>query len=309
MKAVVRLYLVANLAVGVLVATVGNCSASIITHKSFEDMRKQEAQWSRYLPPAGQRELALIGKMIDSTPRSRRAEALGRMARATKWGSPERAAAYCVCAWYGVNYARSRDYLLNVLFWSGIGHRFSSYPQAVNEDTVDILYHIYERNHDFVLLHELLVHGGDGAVGEVLDVLRVDALRDHPRGVLHSAAISQSGFNLALSVLMNQFIADVDREELDRVRRVFNVYIRRVAADRQDTLNTIARKLLRKSSRRASGSVRLKVDGKLLRTTPPPVLRHGRVFVPVVAFQRIGLGVEFQGRTRASVGWPDSAMP
>jgi hypothetical protein len=52
--------------------------------------------------------------------------------------------------------------------------------------------------------------------------------------------------------------------------------------------------------------VRLRVDGKLLMTRPSPVIRRGRVFIPVLAFQRIGL-VAFRHSDRyIEIGWPQS---
>lgn len=58
----------------------------------------------------------------------------------------------------------------------------------------------------------------------------------------------------------------------------------------------------------ASPSVTLLVDGKRLPTSPAPVLRGGRVYVPVTVFRPIGLAVSMKGSRRASVGWPESDL-
>ena len=50
----------------------------------------------------------------------------------------------------------------------------------------------------------------------------------------------------------------------------------------------------------------LLVDGKQMHTSPPPVLRRGRVYIPVTAFRKIGLAVKIRSTREASVGWPES---
>ena len=55
-----------------------------------------------------------------------------------------------------------------------------------------------------------------------------------------------------------------------------------------------------------SGAITIFVDGKVLNTLPQPVLRRGRVFIPVTAFKRIGLAVKVISKDEAWVGWPSS---
>ncbi len=52
--------------------------------------------------------------------------------------------------------------------------------------------------------------------------------------------------------------------------------------------------------------VTLLVDGKRMPTSPPPVLRAGRVYVPVTAFRPIGLYVRQRNPREAEVAWPDT---
>ena len=54
------------------------------------------------------------------------------------------------------------------------------------------------------------------------------------------------------------------------------------------------------------GKVSVLVDGTPLQTSPAPVIRGGRVFVPVLAFQKIGLAAHMIGGRTGRVGWPDS---
>ena len=56
----------------------------------------------------------------------------------------------------------------------------------------------------------------------------------------------------------------------------------------------------------ASPAVTLLVDGKRLPTSPAPVLRGGRVYVPVTVFRPIGLYVRQKNAREAEVAWPDT---
>lgn len=55
-----------------------------------------------------------------------------------------------------------------------------------------------------------------------------------------------------------------------------------------------------------AGQVKLTLDGKELVTSPAPVIRGGRVFIPVTAFLDIGMAVDVQSERKAWVGWPES---
>jgi hypothetical protein len=57
----------------------------------------------------------------------------------------------------------------------------------------------------------------------------------------------------------------------------------------------------------ASQRPTLKVDGVTLPTDPPPVVRHGRMYVPITAFRKIGLYVDYKpGSSTGTVAWLDS---
>ncbi len=57
----------------------------------------------------------------------------------------------------------------------------------------------------------------------------------------------------------------------------------------------------------AAHSLTLMIDGKKLCTYPRPLIRHGRVFVPVSAVKSIGLWVDWHmGGNSAEVAWPES---
>ncbi len=62
-------------------------------------------------------------------------------------------------------------------------------------------------------------------------------------------------------------------------------------------------------ARALSGTrVTMLVDGKPLPTSTRPVLRAGRIYVPVTFFEKIGLIVKRSGTRRVSVGWPESDL-
>ena len=196
------------------------------------------------------RELSLIRKTLTRTRPSERSQALHELAQQTKWGTPERLAAYYVCAWYGVDYVPCREYLLNTFYWefSKWGH---SPPSSWAEDTLSLLYILYQRNHDFRLLHEMVTKRSgtrhtDGCGSETLDCITVDAFAKHPRGMLHVAAMSDSGNQLAVEALTKNLKGiEVDQESFDKAYSVFAPYVRRVAADREDPLSGLARSLLK----------------------------------------------------------------
>ena len=203
--------------------------------------------------PGTRQEIVYIRKALTGTPVSRRGSMLHGIAAKTRWGTPERATAYYVCAWYGVDYDMCRDYLLNTLFWKRYySHRpYPMFPYCWAEDTFVLLYDLYERNHDFRLLHEMVTKRSgkgfaDGCGAETLDFLTVQAFADHPRGMLHVAAMSSLGRELATKALTRRLQGtEVDQESFDKAHSVFPSYVRRVAADRKDPLYGIARSLLK----------------------------------------------------------------
>jgi len=215
------------------------------------EKRLTTAYVSRY-QAAIRHELKLIARSLESSPVRKRAGVLRDLAGKTRCGSPERAAAYYVCAWYGVNYERCRDYLLNAFFWieRGFYRKYLKQPPPFcwQEDTVSLLYELYERNYDFRLLHDIVTGRSDGCGAEAIDVVRTQALGDHPRGMLHVARMSRSGRSLALEVLTTQYRTQASRESLKRARSIFPAYVRRVAADRKDPLRRTAQSLLREAN-------------------------------------------------------------
>ena len=204
--------------------------------------------------PAIRREVELIRRKLKAAPVAQRPRVLQTLAEQTRWGTPERATARYVCARYGVDYERSRDYLLNAFFWYGYRlHPPKPAPFSWAEDTVYLLYDLYERNHDFRLLHDLVTGDADAAGGEAIDDVRTRALQEHPRGMLHVAAMSGQARGLAESVLSGEYRSGADGETNNRVMRIFRAYVRRVSADPKDPLYATARRLLRHAAtKRAS---------------------------------------------------------
>ncbi|MBI3948048.1 MAG: hypothetical protein HY321_19180 [Armatimonadetes bacterium] len=171
---------------------------------------------------------------------------LRTMLAQSKWGSGERAAACAVSVWYGVEYKRCRDYLLNVFFrlekYGGrLQHRMPP-PYGFDEETVDFLYDLYRNNHDFWLLHQMFTLSSDGAGAAVLSSTRVDAMRKHPRGVLRAAALSEKGLE-AVRYWGFGFVRW--QEGGDSPPTEFRAYVRRVAGDSKDPLRGIAERLMR----------------------------------------------------------------
>ncbi len=57
----------------------------------------------------------------------------------------------------------------------------------------------------------------------------------------------------------------------------------------------------------ASESLTLKVDDQILSTAPTPIIRNGRVYVPITAFRKMGLYVSWeQGDKTGTVAWPET---
>ena len=236
-----------------LVQVQANCAPALANLKDLSQIEKRlAAAYSAQHLPATKRQLAVIRKELEGAPVKERATVLRRLAEATKWGTPERAAAYYVCAWYGVKYERCRDYLLNCFFWieRGFYRRYGKQPPPFcwAEDTVPLLYELYEHNHDFRLLHELVTGHSDGCGAEALHRLRIDSLTNHPRGVLHVTRISEQARRFALDVLSDRFYSREQAKDMKRAKTIFAASARRVAADPEDPLRTTARRLLNEAS-------------------------------------------------------------
>ncbi len=190
-------------------------------------------------------ELELIRKSLQKVPTAKRARVLHDLAQKTKWGTMERATAFLVCAWYHVDYERSRDYLINCFFYAE--RRFDGPgPLGWAESTVFVLYALYEHNHDFRILHELVTGHSDGAGAGALAEVKVKAILEHPRGILHVATMSRQGRQISLDTLTRNLDAfDVDKS---RAYAVYSAYVRRVASNKRDPLAVTAQSLLREAA-------------------------------------------------------------
>ncbi|MHB1457740.1 MAG: hypothetical protein ACYC0V_12600 [Armatimonadota bacterium] len=192
------------------------------------------------------KELILIRKSLKAAPAHDRSLVLRRLCNKTKWGTPERMVAYYVSAWYGVNYTRCRDYLFNYAF-----HNYTSFEKPEHYDLMweakfDLLYQLYEHNHDFKLLHDLFIAHTGEHMGEMLWDMRVDAITNHPRGVLHVAAISNEGQKTLIEELIDSYEIDPSASYKEiNYRELFLIYCRRVAEDSNDPLREIAKRILR----------------------------------------------------------------
>jgi len=235
---------------------------SFMPPSNAADLRSFERAYGNTLYPypndnqkaAIRRELGLIKAGLKSVPESQRSKVLARLTRQTTWGSPERATACLVSAWYGADYIRSRDYLLNAFFWGvrgfdqGPGKPF---PFEWAEDTVRLLYKVYEKNYDFRLLHDLLTGCADGAGATAISYLGVDAAKDHPRGILHISSMSRVGRSIALIALSKYpdgSFGECDEKHNAPAKRVFRAYTIRVASDPADPLQKTAAGLLKESA-------------------------------------------------------------
>lgn len=201
---------------------------------------------------------ASVRREIMQHPKSDQRAFLWGMARKTKWGSPQRYTTYYLCAWYGVRYKTCRDYLLNVAYWweRGLEDRYKSQqhrardtyiPFGHSEDSSVLLYELYEHNHDFKLLHDIVTTESDGAGAEVICSIISQALERHPRGMLHVAELSKKGHDLAVKLLKCS-AADYDNDTFIMMLdpssvQVFMTYVGRIASDAADPLSKLARRL------------------------------------------------------------------
>lgn len=255
-----RMVAVLPVALILLCATASNADLSSLNDLSdlakLEKMCVNAPPTSEYRSPEKQirQEFALIKKGLSGTTVADRPAKLSELAKNTKWGTPERAAAYYVCAWYGVDYQSSRDYLLNSVLWLDRGYYKSSnlHPYAWIDMGPVLLYKLYEHNLDFHLLHDLMLGREDAAVAEALTACKIDAFWKHPRGVLHMAEISPEGHEYVVHALRKR-TGDPNLDcwfDDDKERgSVFADYVSRVAADTKDPLQPLAKGLLRDAKR------------------------------------------------------------
>lgn len=199
------------------------------------------------------KELSLIEVKLKEIPVSKRGATLKYLAEQTKWGTTERYAAYYTCAWYGVNSVRCREYLTNATFWWERGFakdydNYEEYPAGFGDLGVDFLYKLYEHNHDFKLLHDIVTTQSDAGVAESIAFHTYRALFDHPRGILHIAEISDDGREFVISLLKyppgdvsNPIAYMADSEDSIGF---FRTYLQRVSKDRSDPLCKLAKDIL-----------------------------------------------------------------
>lgn len=192
---------------------------------------------------------------LAKAPVEKRAGLLDKLAQQTKWGTHQRFISYYVCAWHHINYNRTRDYLIHCAFWWEWKIDLESAPPFSFQDvSVDLLYALYERNHDFQILHDILTTASDAGTAELIVGLTEDATEKHPRGVLHVAEMSKKGRILACQLL---HLPPSDRDHplhilygTESALKTFRVYVTRVASDPKDPLCLLAKGLLKKRARR-----------------------------------------------------------
>jgi hypothetical protein len=198
------------------------------------------------------REFKSLREALTKTPVAQRPDALNKLAQQTKWGTSQRFIVYYVCAWYGVNYVSTRDSLTHAAFWWEwyIGRPEDQHPFSFDDVSVDLLYALYEHNHDFKILHDILTTQSDAGTAELIIGFTDDAIVKHPRGVLHVAGMSAKGRSLAYDLLHLSprdenhplYILYGTEDSLKK----FRAYVTRVANDPKDPLNPVAKDLLKK---------------------------------------------------------------
>lgn len=210
------------------------------------------------------RESTQIRQALRAAPISDRERVLARISRQTKWGTPERAVAYYISAWYGVNYQQCRDYLMNVTFWD---YRFSVDQEKSRQSPfawdngvggVDLMFQLYKHNQDFKLLHDILLENGDAGMHEILDTLKFEAFQKHPRGVIHAAALSDEGRMSVTQMIIDPYnliwnggaLPNDDAIPTGHDKEQFLSYCRKVANDPNDPLRNTAKRLLSDTSGR-----------------------------------------------------------
>ena len=188
-------------------------------------------------------------KKLSAVPVEKRAAILREFAQSTKWGTEERFIACYMCAWYGVDYTRTRDYLRNVTFWfywkngpQMTDKAGDEFPFSFDDVSIDCLYALYEHNHDFQLLHDIITTQADAGTETAIIGFTAEAISDHPRGILHVAGISPKGWRFVYSLVHNEASPDM---ELGYTGAELKPYFKKVAADRTDPLAPIAQDLLK----------------------------------------------------------------
>lgn len=194
------------------------------------------------------KELVLIRKSLTTAPAYNRPFVLRRLYSETKWGTLERIAAYYISAWYGIDYRRCRDYIFNFAFhYDSVLMKLQSF-NITQECGLDLLYQLYQHNHDFRLLHNLFIKKSGEHKGEMLYDIRLDAITNHPRGVLHVAAMSNEGRKALIEELIYSYEIDPSASYKEiHYRELFLMYCRRVAKDSNDPLREAARRILRET--------------------------------------------------------------
>lgn len=200
--------------------------------------------------PAIKREFSTINNTLKVLPESKRAAALSRLAAATKWGTVERASAYYVCAWYGVNYRQCRNYLLHSAFWweSSRAKDNQTRPFCWQENGFDLLYKLYEHNNDLWILHDLMIYTSDGAGATVLYSIKVDAIQKHTSDVLRTARLSKRGEESVVQMVAGKGrMGDVFHYDFEGGNRPLQIYVRRTASNPKNPMHSLAKHILEKA--------------------------------------------------------------
>lgn len=236
-------------------SAVAKQSANLSDLKDFNTIEKSMPFDRHEKPLPEQLYLRSLQHELVQAPTSERVALLKKLSEQTKWGTYQRFIAYYVCAWYGINYTRTRNYLIHTAFWWEwhIGPE-SQHPFSFDDVSVDLLYALYEHNHDFRILHDILTTKSDAGTAELIVGFTEDAIAKHPRGVLHVAGMSAKGRDLAYKLLhlspRNEnhplYILYGTEDSL----KTFRIYVTRVANDSKDPLNSLAKDLLKKPTRR-----------------------------------------------------------
>jgi|GEM_PF-7088657 len=187
---------------------------------------------------------------LSNVPVSNRADLLLKLAKETKSGSYQKFVSCYVCAWYNIDYINARNYLIHSAFWWEwhIGNE-KQHPYSFDDVCIDYLYALYERNHDFKILHDIITTQSGAGTGELIEGFTDEAIGKHPRGVLHVADLSAKGHNLVYKIINlstndenHPLYISCTKANL----RTFRTYINRVANDPKDPLCVQARSLLKK---------------------------------------------------------------
>lgn len=187
-----------------------------------------------------------LAARMKATPRHKRREVLRTAAMHTKWGSPERLAAYYLCAWYGINYRQSRDYLVRAAYWYEWGYAKSGGLPVTWPESVGPLYALCEHNRDTAIADVLLTTTRDAAAGYSSEDIELKLYKHHPRIVLSAARLSWICRSNAIEMISGRhFINTGDYS----IGTQFARYCRRVSSNYRDPLRLIASSLLTDAQR------------------------------------------------------------